>query len=236
MQAVIMIFPDDVALRTVFYSTMTLGFGHICTRERLTPLQAKSALFAHPLFMFLFMFLVWLAIRRGYGVRYLQHLQKRHTLAHVVWLCVLYCSITLAYAASSILSSVMVTTPHGDITVLFIDGSVEAFSKEHAPFAALAILVMVFMVLPPPLVMAHPHLRSLSQFKWFADKAMSIYEDKRHMWAAVDLSRRLLLACLLGGISNMAVRRCLVAMSCVLLLAAHIAYRYWVIILSSIAT
>lgn len=226
VQAVFIVFSENVTLRTVFYTLMTFGLGHICIKEQITPLQARAAIMAQPLFMFLFMFLVWLAIRRSICVKYLQHLQKRNSLAHVVWLNVIYSTAALAFTATSLLNSVTLEGIHGTRHVLFHDGSVESFGREHLPYAMLAIFVMLIFVVPAPLVMAVPRLRSIRQLKWYTDEAMRLYEPGRQWWAAVDLARRLLLACMQGSINAMQIRRYAVALTCIVLLATHVAFWY----------
>eukprot|EP00117_Sycon_ciliatum_P009178 scpid57365/ scgid1288/ len=226
IQAIFIIFSDSVSMQAIFYTTLTFGLGHICIREQLTPLQARAALVLQPFFIFFFSFLLWLAVRHGVCAKRLQHLQKRHSLAHVIWLSVIYWTAFLGFIATTLLNSVRLEMIEKDtLHVLFIDGSVEVFGKEHLWFGIMAITILVLLVTPPTLIMAIPYLRSLQQFKWYADHAMKVYEPDRHWWAAVDLGRRLLLACLEASVDHTWIRHYLMAMICVLFLATHLAYR-----------
>ncbi|XP_065177907.1 uncharacterized protein LOC135808620 [Sycon ciliatum] len=226
IEVVFTISAEAHTMRTLLFSILSLGLGQLCTLEQLTPLWAKVVLLAHPLFMFLFAALTWWAIRTGYWAKHLQRLQKRNSLAHVVWFCIIYCSSSLAYICGSLLNNVeLIGIQNQSYTVMFHDGTIQLFSKEHGPFAAFAIVILLVFVMPPPIIMAVPWLRSLPQFKWYADEAMKMYEDGPHWWASVDLVRRLLLACLVGAINSLRFRQYLVALVCVICLVLHVAFR-----------
>ena len=213
-------------MRTVFYSCMTLGLGHICIKESLTALEARAIVLAHPLFMISFIVVIWLAVRHSICARYLQYLQTRNSLAHVVWLCVIYCSVTLAFISTSLLASSAFISFKGYRYVLFLDGSVDLFSTPHLPYALLAIGILLVLVFPIPLIMAVPKLRSLSYFKWYTDEAMVLYDPQYYWCAAVDIGRRVLLACILGGINNSRLRNYLIAAVCMFMLGLHVSFRY----------
>lgn len=132
----------------------------------------------------------------------------------------------MAYVCTSLLASTPMSRLNGDDQyMLFLDGSIELFSSRHMPFAMAAILLFVLFVLPAPVVLAVPRLRSLAQFKWYADEAISLYETDYHWWAAVDLCRRVLLSGLAGGIINTRLRHFATALICVVMLAAQTALR-----------
>ncbi|XP_065177913.1 uncharacterized protein LOC135808624 isoform X2 [Sycon ciliatum] len=225
IQAVFIIFADHVLMRNIFYSAMTFGLGHICIKESMSVLQTRAVLGAQPLFIVLFSCLMWLAVRHGLFARHLQHLQRRNSLAHVIWLSVIYCTATIAYISTYLLASVTLHSPAGERRVLFLDGSVEFLGTEHLPYGITAIAALVFLVAPAPIVMALPSLRSLPQFKWYADEAMNMYEPGRHWWVSVDMFRRLLLAVMQGGIYNSRVRQYTVCLTCVILLTMHVMFR-----------
>ena len=225
-QAVFIIFSDNITMRNIFYFVMTMGLGEICIKEQLTILQAQTILMAQPFFMYLFIFLLWLAIKIQRFAKHLQLLQTRHSLAHVVWLGVIYCMTALAFLSASLMNTIILVDHNNNTRrVLFIDGSVEVFSTEHLPYGVFAIVVLLVFVLPCPLILAVPRLRTLRQLKWYTDEAMCVYEPDRSWWAAVDVGRRLLLAIMHGGIHGGRTQRYIVAMTCVILLASHIAYR-----------
>lgn len=80
----------------------------------------------------------------------------------------------------------------GDSHVFFYDGTVKCFYDDHLPMAILAILVLVFLVIPPPIMvflLTNGYWRVDPQYLNTLTSGLRL---ERRWWWSVDLCRRVL--------------------------------------------
>lgn len=109
----------------------------------------------------------------------------------------------------------------GDSHVFFYDGTMECFSGNHLPMAILAIFVLVFLVIPPPIVVF-----LLTNGYWRVDPQYlntltSGLRPERRWWWSVDLCRRVLVVGTYAFVPNWQTKKILVILICVVILAVH---------------
>ena len=223
VQAVFYLFPDNTKISSPYLYFLTLGLSAVCIDDGLSRLTAKAVLVAQPIYLYFFVLLLWLAVRYGVCVKHLQRLQRRNSLAHVVWLVVVYSSSSIAYVAIMLLASIRLSTGK---KVAFVDGSVTWFKDGHQYFAIGAILVLAVLVLPPPIILLVPYFRRVMFLKSFVDEATSIYEPHLPWWASFNLLRRLLLATIVTLLDYREERCIWMATTGVFMLSLHSIVRY----------
>eukprot|EP00117_Sycon_ciliatum_P041740 scpid64267/ scgid1188/ len=192
------IFPNEVTfVYSSIYTVLTFGLGHVCLKEDLNRLQVSTLLLIQPITLLL----IFLAIRIARSYNYLgtrlARLQSHMKLVRVMWFVLVYSYFMLTFTSISVFDCVRV----GDNKtrqVLAMDGSIDCFQHPHLVYAIAASVILVFVILPPPVILllrpfhGHPHL------KGFVDEACSMYRDSCRWWSAVNLLRRVVMA-LLGS-------------------------------------
>eukprot|EP00117_Sycon_ciliatum_P036351 scpid82223/ scgid4002/ len=192
------IFPkDNKFVYSSVYTVLTFGLGHLCMTKGLNRLQVSTLLLIKPITLLL----IFLAIRIARSYNYLgtrlARLQSHMKLVRVMWFVLVYSYFMLTFTSISVFDCVRV----GDNKtrqVLAMDGSIDCFQHPHLVYAIAASVILVFVILPPPVILllrpfhGHPHL------KGFVDEACSMYRDSCRWWSAVNLLRRVVMA-LLGS-------------------------------------
>ena len=135
------------------------------------------------------------------------------TLVSVMWFVLVYSYVMLVFTSISLLWCVKL----GSRSVLSMDGSIECFSNAHLPYAILAIVILVAIIVPPPLILLVPQAKGYIQLKGFIDEASRLYRHKKCWWAGVNLLRRVSMAVMGSFWFGDEVHR-LMALTCYLLL------------------
>ena len=190
MQAVFHIFPDNVVLRSLYYNIQTFGLSSLCLKERLNTVQAIGLVLSQPALLLLFLFLFWLSARSTQCSKYLRRLQRGRCLVPVLWLIILWSYSSVAFTSMWILTCVKL----GNRSVVFTDGSIECFGPSHLPFAVVAIVLIVVIVVGLPVLLMHQSFWLNHRLKGFMDEATHIYEDRFRWWCSANLFRRLVFA------------------------------------------
>eukprot|EP00117_Sycon_ciliatum_P002537 scpid11529/ scgid5974/ len=172
---------------------LTLGLGSICFSkfDMTSQLNAVMCRMAIPIMLPLLTFLLWCAARRGHGLSCWKRLMKRNSIVHVFWLVILCSTAHLPCLCFLLLRCVPLTSQR---QVLYLDGYVECYSRSHLPYMLSAILVLVLICLPVPILLVWRPLHLCPALKVFIDEATHIYEDDRQWWVGINYARRLILS------------------------------------------
>ena len=191
-QAAWYIFPrnDNKFVYSTIFTALTYGLGHFCILETIDRLQVSALLLIQP-FVLLVVFIA-IRVARSYPrtALFLARRSSHMTLVRVMWFVLIYSYFMLVFSSISMLWCVDL----GSRRVLAIDGSIQCFGDHHLPYAILAIVILVSIIIPAPLLLIVPQARGYTQFKGFIDEASRLYRHKRCWWAGVNLLRRVLMA------------------------------------------
>ena len=114
---------------------------------------------------------------------------RRNSMLRPFWLLLVF--IYSFFVETSLL--ILFCPKVGDKHVFFYDGTIECFHGQHLPMAVIAILVLVFLVIPPPIMVF-----LLTKGYWrvdpqYANTLRSGLRPEYCWWWSVDLCRRVLL-------------------------------------------
>ena len=221
MQAVFHVLPDNDVLRSIYYNIQTFGLASMCLKEKINSVQAMALLLAQPAFLLLFVLVFWLAARSTRCIRFLHRLQQGRCLVPVLWLIILWSYSSVAFTSFGLLTCVKLRNQN----VLFTDGSIECFGRQHLPYAVIAILMMVLFVVALPVLLLLQAFHLHHRLKGFMDEATHIYEDKFRWWSAVNLFRRLIFSALAAASIGREARQTWMVISALLLLFLHASLR-----------
>lgn len=114
----------------------------------------------------------------------------------------------------------------GGKTVLFVSGSTEFFSGKHAAYGSIALLFVVFFVVPFPLVLMfrpfftrclHP-VFNLNRLRPIFDVLQNCFKDKHRSFAAFYFVCRLVVLVIATYVPSGPVKRSLLEVACVMIL------------------
>ena len=157
-----------------------------CIVKGLDNLHAITFLYIIPLLAFL-VFLLAYCLSAGCHLKF--KFRKRSML-RPFWLILLFVYANLVDTSFLLLFCPKV----GDKHVFFFDGTVECFSGNHLPSGIFAVLVLVFMVLPPPIIIV---LFTLGIWKVNTQYTSTLTDSLRlecRWWWSVDFIRRVVVA------------------------------------------
>lgn len=115
-----------------------------------------------------------------------------HSVLKSLWLLILISYINITSAAFEILNCVTIGPRNIGFTeyVLIYDASVKCWTGLHLPFAVIAILLLVFLLVPFP-VYAGLAIK-VPKWKPITDVYCGLYRDERRYWIIWNLLRRIL--------------------------------------------
>lgn len=200
----------------------TLGLGLICQYKSLDGLQAGLTQLLLPPFMILVIVVLWVLARRGIGARLWKFFQRRNSMMQVFWLVILFSASNTAYRSAHLLRWAMIG-PH---RVVYLESTIGYLSLAHLPYALFALVMLIFAVLPAPILLLWRPLHIWPALKVFIDEATHIYEDDRQWWAAISILRRMLFGLLHALLPSGPRRRASNAMLFSVILAAQGIFRY----------
>ncbi|XP_065192765.1 uncharacterized protein LOC135823838 [Sycon ciliatum] len=199
----------------------TLGLGLICQYKSLDGLQAGLTQLLLPPFMILVIVVLWFLARRGIGARLWKFFQRRNSMMQVFWLVILFSASNTAYRSAHLLRWAMIG-PH---RVVYLESTIGYLSLAHLPYALVALVMLIFAVLPAPILLLWRPVHIWPALKVFIDEATHIYEDDRQWWAAISILRRMLLGLLHAVLPSGPSRRASTAMLLSVILAAQGIFR-----------
>ena len=150
-----------------------------CVPGNITPLQAFALKYTTSVFPLVLIFISYLLIKmyernfriiiflwkpfRQFWLRFRRRLDSRATIIDVFASFLLLSYTRLSHISFILLSPTKIYTFNNTNRGrgLLYDGSVPYFGEEHRFYGVLAILILVFLVLPPPLLL------TFYQFRWF---------------------------------------------------------------------
>lgn len=166
---------------------------NLCITPNLDALTGLTLQFVTPVYILLLLLLILILTRFERVSRIL----GRHSILQGLWLLFLISYLNIAMTSFNILycqriGPVEIAGEHrqGEV-VLIRDASVRCFKGFHLPLAIIAIITLVFFILPLP-VYTLAIMRN-ARWKPVADVFCSFYKDKRRWWISASLFRRLLL-------------------------------------------
>ena len=123
---------------------------------------------------------------------------RRNSMLRSFWLLIVF--IYNYFVETSFL--ILFCPKVGDKHVFFYDGTMECFHDKHLPMAVIAILVLVFLVIPPPIIVF-----LLTNGYWRVDPQYlntltSGLRPECRWWWSVDLCRRVLLVATYAFVPN----------------------------------
>ena len=162
-------------------------FSKICIIKGLNNLYTTLFGYACPV-LALSVFLLSYVLSTNYCLRFNF---RRNSMLRSFWLLLVFIYSSLVETSLNILFCRKV----GDKLVFFYDGTVECFRGQHLPIAVIAILVLVFLVIPPPIMV---FLLTNGYWPWkvdpqYANTLRSGLRPECCWWWSVDLCRRVLL-------------------------------------------
>ena len=123
---------------------------------------------------------------------------RRNSMLRSFWLLVVF--IYNYFVETSLL--ILFCPKVGDKHVFFYDGTMECFNDQHLPMAVIAILVLVFLVIPPPIMvflLTNGYWRVDPQY---VNTLTSGLRPECRWWWSVDLCRRVLLVATYAFVPN----------------------------------
>ena len=167
------------------FKGQTIYFFKACIMKGLNNLYEAAFGYAFPVIA-LSIFLLAYVLSANYCLRFSF---RRHSMLRSFWLLLVFIYNSLVETSLFILSCPKV----GDKHVFFYDGTMECFHDQHLPMAVIAILVLVFLVIPPPIMvflLTKGYWRVAPQY---ANTLRSGLRPECCWWWSVDLCRRVLL-------------------------------------------
>jgi len=142
---------------------------------------------------------------------------RRNSMLRSFWLLLVF--IYSYFVETSLL--ILFCPKVGDKRVFFYDGEIECFHGNHLPMAVIAILVLVFLVIPPPIMVF-----LLTKGFWrvdpqYANTLRSGLRPECCWWWSVDLCRRVLLVATYVAVLDLKAKTILMIFECVVILAVH---------------
>ena len=160
-------------------------FSKTCILKGLNNLQTIVFGYALPLLVLL-IFLLAYVLSTNYCLKFKF---RGNSMLRSFWLLLVF--IYSYFVETSLL--ILFCPKVGDELVFFYDGTMKCFQGQHLPMAVIAILVLVFLVIPPPMMVL-----LLTKGCWkvdpqFANTLRSGLRPECCWWWSVDLCRRVLL-------------------------------------------
>lgn len=193
------------------------GFGS-CLWEGMDNLQKLGFSYLLPVYVFIVVFIISLVARRCPNCYFARNSTFRAS-------CTLFvlCYSTLARVSMDILRPSKV----GDEIVVFYQGTVTYFSSYHSCFAVPAILILLFIVIPFPLIlMFTPFFTRRVRFCVYVtplfDTFQSCFKDGYRWYAAFYFFSRFVFLLFATFIPYGAVKALFMQISCVIVLTVHV--------------
>ena len=167
------------------FGSPLIYFSKTCILKGLNNLQAIVFGYALPVLV-LSIFLLAYVLSTNYCLKFNF---RRHSMLRSFWLLLVF--IYSYFVETSLL--ILFCPKVGDKLVFFYDGTVECFHGQHLQMAVIAILVLVILVIPPPIMvflLTKGYWRADPQY---ANTLRSGLRPECWWWWSVDLCRRVLL-------------------------------------------
>ena len=167
------------------FGSPLIYFYKTCFIKGLNNLDIVAFGYALPV-LALSMFLLAYVLSANYCLRFNF---RRNSMLRSFWLLLVF--IYSCFVETSL--HILFCPKVGDKHVFFYDGTMECFHDKHLPMAVIAILVLVFLVIPPPIMVF-----LLTKGYWrvdpqYANTLRSGLRPECCWWWSVDLCRRVLL-------------------------------------------
>lgn len=164
----------------------------------LSALSRLGLQYATPLYILSLLLLILILTR--VKVRWISERLGRHSFLKSLWFLILISYLNIALTTFELLHCRTIgSNTDNERQVLEHDASVICYQNQHLPAAIFAIVLVTFIILPFPIYTII--LIYLPRFKPLTDVYTFMYHDRRRLWVAWSLFRRLLLV-LLGVFST----------------------------------
>ncbi|XP_065189736.1 uncharacterized protein LOC135820618 [Sycon ciliatum] len=218
------IFGSNETVATMYIGIITFGLSNICLSNHLTQLQRQMAMLASPFMtvVCIIAFLILSRTRHGRTLRFLQRLQHRNSIRHVLWLVNLWYITLFTYSSAVLMYCIPIGGRSRDgKRVVYIDATVTCFSKEHALYVAAAMISVVCFVLPVPILLVWQPTHRWPALIGLLDEAKHIYEPSCQWWATYNIMRRLAYSILMAIVTGGPHKRAAILVMLVFELALH---------------
>ena len=194
-----------------FFSVTTLS-PPVCISTHLNAAEQLASLYHGPMCMIVLIFLIFQLSR----LTVVRRAIVDYSVINTLWALISFSYASLTYPSFQLLSCYKFNGKY----VLYSDPSMECFGKDHLPYGILAILVILLLVIPIPLILFF--MRSSPRLKPLVDVYMSYVKSDYPWWIAVSMCRRLVIAGLAAYIPNPDIRQTVLASVVQISLFIHI--------------
>lgn len=162
---------------------------------------------------------VYLLTNHGVGsaLFFLQRLQRRKSIRHVLWLVILYaCGLISGFSFITFSCAKL-----GQGYAVSVDATLVCFGKAHAPYAAAGVLSLLIFVLPILVILIWRPTHRWPSLTGIIDEACCLYEPSLWWWPFFNVLRRVTFGLLIVVVLDCEVKRLTMAVLCILMLAIH---------------
>ena len=184
----------------------------VCISKDLNTAEQLTSLFYGPMYLLV---LIVIIFKLG-QVALVRRFIVNHSVINTLWALISFSYASLTYPSFQLLSCYKFNGKY----VLYSDPSMECFGKDHLPYGILAILVILLLVIPIPLILFF--MRSSPRLKPLVDVYMSYVKSDYPWWIAVAMARRLAIAFLAAYIPTAEVRQMVLAVVVQVSLFVHV--------------
>ena len=221
-----------MAGRSGYTSFIVLSFFNLdftfdqCLTNNLSALTRLLLQYITPLYILLLLVIILVMTRLKGFSKYLGN----HSFLQALWLLVLISYLNIANSTFEIVHCHKIGPRNRGSTefVLVYDASILCWSGNHLPWAILAVLLAVFLILPFPiytwLAIRFPKLKPIT------DVYTNIYRDYHRYWVIWNLLRRVMIVMLSVFVVNFIYRHFSLLLASVLVLVIFVItrpYKYW---------
>ena len=190
-----------------------------CITSTLDGLGRLAGQYVTPIYLLLLLCVVLLLTRLK--LKGLSKYLGNHSFLRALWLVVLITFINIAIITFEIIHCRTVGPLNGTREFVLVDDpSVRCYEGKHLPFAIIAIVLAVVIILPFPFYTIF--LMYIPKMKPITDVYCSYYKDKYRAWVWVSLARRLVLVLLGVFIQDTFYRHFFLLIGCIAILIIYV--------------
>ena len=186
-----------------------------CVSRDLSTSEQIATLYYMPLCFFLWILIIFQLSR----LTFVRRLITNFSTISTIWVLMSFSYASITYPSFQLLSCYYF---NGEF-VLHSDSVTKCFGGDHWPYGLLALLVILGIVVPIPLVLFF--MRSSPRLKPLVDVYLSYVKAEYRWWIAVSMGRRLVIAVLAAFISDSLIRQTVLATTVQVMLFLHFALR-----------
>ena len=154
-----------------------------------------------------------------------------HSILNALWLLVLVSYLNISNSTFEILNCQKIgpTNEGFQENVLVYDATVVCWTGLHLPFAIIAVLLAIFIIIPFPIYASFA--MKVSKLKPITDVYCGFYRDQQRYWIIWNIFRRTLIVMFSVFVTDFIIRHFFLLLISILVLVVSIVtwpYRYWI--------